>query len=268
MLLMLSSCSFADVNPDPEIHRVIGGLYSLAASVCLNDNHNPNVNNLVSYFKDIPENWQNNAKVERVNSAIWVGVNVNKFSEARRFLRDNAEALSITESPEGAAWIGGDDAWIKACEFANGKIKSIRLKAAKGSGKDSDIIFLSAEGQNSWWQMNPTPKAKTADRIISRWGVKNISGLHKPEASVKSNSIYESVKPSAVRKKPANIHIGTRKNSLDMSMNIGNVIFTPVPQLKRDSTTMEEIDDDNKRINSEYVNYDKTGSEQDANANK
>ena len=273
ILVMCSALSFAsagtgaDVNPDPEIHRVIGGLYSLAACVSLNDNQNPHINNLVSNFKDIPENWQNNAKVERVDSSIWVGVNVNKYSDARRFLRDNAESLGITESPEGPSWIGGTEAWLKAGDITNGKIRSLRLKASKGSGEDSDIIFLSTEGQSSWWQMNPTPKSAFADRIISQWGVKNVSGLHKPEASAKTNSIYESVKPSSVKKKPANIHIGTRKNSLDMSTSIGDVIFTPVPQLKRDRTTIEEIDDDNKQISSENVNYDKTGSEQDESAN-
>lgn len=264
MLVIFSSCSFADVNQDIEVHNVIGGLYSLAASVCLSDNTNPHVNNLAALFKDIPEDWQNNAKIERVNSSIWVGVNVGKYSNARRFLRDNAEALNIKESPEGLAWIGGDDAWIKACDIKDRKIKSLRLKAAKGSGKDSNIIFLSTEDQNSWWQMFPTPKAAAANEIISRWGINNAPELHKP-ASSNRVSIYESVKPSDVRKKPANIHIGTRKNNLDMSMNIGDVVFTPVPQLKRDKTTIEEIDDDEKQISSENVNYDKTGSEQEEN---
>ena len=242
LIFILASSSYADVNPDPEVHRIIGGLYSLAASVCLNDNPNPHINNLVSFFKDIPENWQNNAKVERVNSSVWVGVSVNKYSGARHFLRDNAEALGITESPAGYAWIGGDEAWIKAGDIVNGKIKSFRLKAAKGSGKDSNIIFLSTEGQLSWWQMNPTPKTAFAVGILSEWGVKNPPELKKPEGN--RVSIYESVKPSGVIKKPANIHISTRKNSLDMSMNVGDVVFTPVPQLRHDRTTVEEIDED------------------------
>ena len=266
VLVLSSSCSFADVNPDPEIHRIIGGLYSLAASVCLNENGNPHINNLVGFFKDIPENWQNNAKVERVNSSIWVGVSVNQYSTARSFLRDKAEALGITEAPAGYTWIGGNEAWIKAGDISNGKIKPIRLKAAKGSDKDSSIIFLSTEGQSSWWQMNPTPKSAFADEILSEWGIKNPPELKKPKGN--RVSIYESVKPSAVRKKPANIHIGTRRNSFDMSMNVGDVVFTPVPHLKRDRTTMEEIDDDNQRIRSEHINYDKTGSEQEQNNSK
>ena len=263
MFVVLSSCSFADVNPDIEVHRIIGGLYSLAAAACLDDNANTHINNLAALFRDIPEDWQNDAKIEHVNSSVWVGVNVNKYSEARRFLRDNAEALSIRESPEGLVWIGGEEAWIKAYDIDNGKKKSLRLKAAKGSGKDSNVIFLSTEGQLSWWQMYPTPKSAIADKIISRWGITDAPELHKPEAEAKTNSIYESVKPSDVRKKPANIHIGTRKNNLDMSRTIGDVIFTPIPQLKRDRTTIEEIDDDNKQISSENVNYDKTGSEQE-----
>ena len=243
ILMLCSSSLFADVNPDPEVHRIIGGLYSLAAAVTLNNNPTPKINNIVSLFKDIPENWQKSAKIERVNSSVWVGIDVNKYSTARHFLRDNAEALGILESPEGYAWIGGDEAWLKAGEVKDGKIKSIRLKAAKGSGKDSHVIFITTEGQVSWWQMNPTPKSSFADKILSRWGVSDSIELHKPESTV-STSIYESVKPLKVIKKPANIHIGTRKNSLDMSMNIGDVVFTPVPQLKHDRTTVEEIEDD------------------------
>lgn len=233
ILMLCSSASYSNVNPDPEVHRIIGGLYSLAVSVSLNENAN-----IASLFKDIPKGWEKEIKVSRVNSSIWVGMKVNKYSTARQFLRANAEALSIMESPEGYAWIGGDEAWIKAGDIEGGKIKSIRLKASKGSGEDSNVIFLSTEGQNSWWQMNPTPKSAFAGEILSRWGVKNESGLHKPK--VTRTSIYESVKPSAVIKKPANIHIGTRKNSFDMSTNIGDVIFTPVPQLKHDKTTIEE----------------------------
>ncbi len=254
MLVIFSSCSFAEVNPDQEVHRIIGGLYSLAAAACLNDNVKPHINNLVAFFKDIPDNWQNHAKIERVDSSVWVGVNVGKYSEARRFLRDNAEVLNIKESPEGLAWIGGDEAWIKAFDIKDGKIKSLRLKAAKGSGKDSNVIFLSSQGQLAWWQMNPTPKTATANEIISRWGIKDAPELHKPEAASKTNSIYESVKPSGVIKKPANIHISTRKNKLDMSMNIGDVVFTPVPQLKHDKTTVEEIEDDGKSVSSDKNN--------------
>lgn len=241
-LMLCSSPSYSEVNPDPEVHRIIGGLYSLAAAVCLNGNTNPNVSNLVSFFKDIPSEWKNGIKVSRVNSSIWVGMSVNQYSTARHFLRANAEALGITESPEGYAWIGGDDAWIKAADISGSKIKPIRLKASKGSGNDSRMIFLSTEGQVSWWQMNPTPKSSMSEKIISRWGVKESSELHAPKGN--KTSIYESVRPSAVRKKPADIHIGTRRNSFDMSMNVGDVVFTPVPQLRHDRTTVEEIDRD------------------------
>ncbi len=254
LIFILASSSFADVNPDPEVHRIIGGLYSLVASACLNDNINPHINNMFSFFKDIPENWQNNAKVVRVNSSIWVGLDVDQYSTARPFLRENAEALNITESPEGYAWIGGDEAWMKAGNIYDGKIHPIAIKAAKGSGNDSNVIFLSTKEQDSWWMMNPTPKTDTAREILSLWGVNQAPELHKPEGN--RVSIYESVKPSDVIKKPAGIHIATRRNKLDMSMNIGDVVFTPVPQLRRDRTTVEEIEDD--ETSSDKKQEDKT----------
>ena len=254
LILILASSSYADVNPELEVQKIIGGLYSLAVYVCLNGKINPDISNLTSFFKDIPEDWQENAKVVRVNSSIWVGVNVNQYSTARAFLRENAEALNITESPAGYAWIGGDEAWIKAGNIYDEKIHSLAIKAAKGSGNDSDIIFLSNNNQDSWWQMNPTPNTVAAREILSRWGVKNAPELHKPEGN--KVSIYESVKPSEVIRKPAGIHIATRKNRLDMSMNIGNVVFTPVPQLRHDRTTVEEIEDDN--TSSDKKQEDKT----------
>ena len=50
--------------------------------------------------------------------------------------------MGIKESPEGYAWLGGDYAWLK--------VSDVKLKAARGTGQDSNLVFLSVDGE-SWW---------------------------------------------------------------------------------------------------------------------
>ena len=54
ILIFVSSASFAEVDPSAENHKIIGGLYSLAAAIELNAKTNPDVNSLVRFFECIP----------------------------------------------------------------------------------------------------------------------------------------------------------------------------------------------------------------------
>lgn len=223
----------AEVVQDSDTHGVIGGLYSLVASLAMNGNTSPNVNQIRGYFSDVPQNWQKLVRFERVNNQIWVGVAVGKYAQARSYLRSHAEELGITDTPGGNAWMSGDFAWIKAGDVVKGKFKPITLKASKGSGTDSGVIFLNAPGQDSWWLASPSFTRKAAQSLLKACGVKK-SGLHKPIAQpVQAVSIYESVKPSEV-KKPDDIHTSRKRNfreSFDMDM--GDVIFNPIPNTNR-----------------------------------
>ena len=221
-----SGISYGDVEPDVEVHNVIGGLYSLVEAVELNGKINPDVNQLKNYFSNPSTEWLNNIKVSRSKNSIWVGISIPKQSTSRRFLRSNSDELKITNEPDGYAWIGGNFAWLKAADVVNGKLKPVKIFAAEGDG----TIFLTDEAQKFWWQTNPTFNFRAAKEILRRNEAENPPELHIP--SEVSHSIYESVKPSGVIKVPDDIHLGRKKSSYDMSIEMGDVIFNPIPNTK------------------------------------
>lgn len=221
-IFVASSCASAEVNPDTEIHTVMGGLYSLVSAIAVNGEAAPDIRTLRKYFADTPSNWLDTIRVERVNNDLWAGVTVGKYSSARKYLRSNAPHLSITGSPAGNSWMGGNFAWIKAGTIQSGKLIPSQLKAAQSDG----AIFFSTEGQSEWWLSYPSFNRKASQEILKLWGTK-VSGLRKPQGV--SHSIYDSVKPSDV-KKPDEMHT-RRKHEFGESYDIdmGDVIFRPIP---------------------------------------
>ena len=219
-IFMFTANASAEVNPDTEIHRVMGGLYSLVSVIAVNGEAEPDIRTLRRYFADVPGEWLDNVRVERAGNDLWAGVSVGKYSTARKYLRSNSPELGITDSPAGSAWMGGDFAWVKAGVISGKKLIPSSLKAAQADG----AVFFSTDG-NDWWMSYPELSRKTAQGIMKLWGVKQ-PGLRKPQGV--SSSVYESVKPSEVRK-PADIHTN-RKHQFGESYDIdmGDVIFRPV----------------------------------------
>lgn len=229
-VFMCAACS-ADVNPDPEIHRVIGGLYSLVSAMAMNGQSAPNLRILRGYFDETPNGWLDTIRIERVNNDLWAGISVGKYSSARKYLRLHSPELGITDKPAGDSWIGGEFAWLKAGEISGVKLIPSKLMAAKGSGNDSAVIFFSADG-HTWWQSYPPLTEKSSQEILRLCGV-NAEGLRRPEGS--KRSIYDEVRPEAVYK-PADIHT-TRKNDFGESydVDVGDVIFNPIPHTHYDN---------------------------------
>ena len=223
--------AFADVEPDTEIHDVLGGLYALTCAVAMNGETQPHINQLRKYFADVPNDWYNIVQLAIQNNAVWAGVAVGKFSSARKFLREHSAELGILDAPGGYAWLGGAYAWVKAADIVNGKLRPSGVIAARGKSPDSGVVFLSTNGQDSWWMASPAFTPQAAKEVISRCGVKKAPELHKPSGV--HQSVYESVKPSDV-KKPGDMHVGRRKSSFDVRMDIGkDVIFDPFPNRVR-----------------------------------
>ncbi len=222
LIVSISSCAFADVEPDRELHKVIGGLYSLAAAVDLNENVKPDISQLRKYFASSPDDM----KISRVKNSIWAGVEVAKNSDTRNYLRSHSQELGIAESPEGSAWLGGQFAWMKIADVVKGKIVPVKFSVSEGDGK----IFFNVHGQNSWWMANPDFTDQASQEILSRYGV-NQPNLHVPAKSSRV-SIYDSVRPSAVGT-PEKMHVGRKRSSFDMDIELGNVIFDPIPNRPR-----------------------------------
>ena len=198
ILIFSSQAAFAQVNQDLEVHKVIGGLYSLAAASNLN--------------------LQSNANVKKINNNLWVGIDVDKYSTARRFLRNEAKNLDLREAPDGYYWLGGDEVWLNASK--------LNLLAAKGSGQDNELLFLSSDNGETWWLSSEISK-QTQNQILKKFAAKNPPELHKP--SGQKQSLYESVKPADVVK-PDDMRMSRKKSSFDMEFEVGkDVIFNPIP---------------------------------------
>ena len=225
MCLCTSSAFAADtMEQDIEVHKVIGGLYTLAAVVEINNRTNPDQRQFRNYFKDLPADWLDKIKISLKSDAIWVGVLVDSQSSARNFLRAKAPDFNITSDPEGYDWMGGYYAWIKAADVVNNKIKPLNLIATKSD----NAIFFSTTDQEQWWQADPVFNDKAEKMILDRFGTKNAPELSKPKGV--SNSVYDKVKPNREIKKPNEIK-WTRKKSFteEMSIEMGDVMFNPIP---------------------------------------
>lgn len=226
LMMLFVSVSYAGevIEPDTELHRVIGGLYSLASVLRLNDNPNPHPSQLRRFFTDIPGDWLNSARVSSEGGSFWAGVPVGKYSSARSFLRTHAAELGIMETPGGYAWLGGGYAWLNVEDSAK------KLKVSRGSGTDSKILFFSTEGQDTWWQAWPDLTPGAASSLIELYGVSDAPELHVPSGV--SRSLYDEVKPASVRV-PDEMHVGRTKSSFDVEVEIGDVIFDPIPNRNR-----------------------------------
>ena len=231
IFILASSSLFADeLDSDAENHKIIGGLYSLAAAVELHAKTNPDVNSLVRFFERIPAGWQNEVKIEtdKNKKSIWVGISVAKSSNARRYLRSNAKKLRILESPGGETWLSGEFAWLKAADVVKKKLQPIEFSAAESDG----IIFFNANSE-SWFAAWPNFNSSSIRKILEEHGPENHTELVAPKnQDSKRVSIYDEVRPSSVRV-PDEMHVGTKKSSFDMSMEVGDVIINPIPNVHR-----------------------------------
>ena len=228
LVLCLCSSSFASlVEQDIELHKVIGGLYSLAAAVEINQKTNPDPRQLRNYFDDLPNDWLDKIRVSRKANSIWVGVLIDQQSSARNYLRVNAPDLKITSDPEGYDWLGGYYAWIKAADVVNDKLHPMNLIAVKSDG----ALFFSTKDQQNWWQANPSFNFRAEKMVLNKFTTNNAPELSKPKGV--SNSVYERVKPKDTSKKPDEIHLKRKKSFTDeMSIEMGDVIFNPIPNTK------------------------------------
>ena len=229
LTLFISGSSHAvQINPDAEIHMAVGGLYTLTAALALESHLSPEAGSLRKFFADVPVDWQESFKIQKAGDDIWVGISVAKFSTTKMFLRNSGKSLGISDSLGGTSWISGDFAWLKAGTVKNGKFVPIELQASYGSGKDSELLFFSTKTQDSWWQSSPVLTKKAEAQIMKLCGEQQ-NGLHKP-AGV-SQSIYDSVRPSAV-KKPDDMHTSEEKKFSDkFDRDMGSIIFKPVPHV-------------------------------------
>ncbi len=154
----------ATVEPVPELHQVMGGLYALSAALELQQSEAksgalPNASSVTHYFKDTASPAGTSVQLKSADGSWWVGVPVPNSPEARRFLRLNAPALKVFEDDTRTAWLGGKYAWMRAARIESAKNKSsvvfASFEAREGYEKDRDWLFFSSSGTDNkdWvWQ--------------------------------------------------------------------------------------------------------------------
>ncbi len=230
IFILFSSPASAENNSDvfaSESHKIIGGLYSLVAAVELNAKTNADVNSVVRFFERIPPGWQNEVKIQSDKKSIWVGIAIDQYSKARSYIRAHASELGIFDTPGGVAWLGNEFAWIKAADISKKKLKPVKFSAAEADG----TIFFNAQDSDTWWAAYPNFNSSSIRKILEAHGTDDAPELHAPKVSEEPRtSIYDDVKPASVRV-PDKMHMGTKKNSFDMSMEVGDVIFNPIPNV-------------------------------------
>lgn len=220
--------SAVEVMHDVEVHRVMGRLYALALVVNLCQAESgrgelPATARIKGYFEDAE--WLDSAQVVSAGQAWWVGVPVDRYSGARRFLRTEAPELGVMEAPGGSPWLGGPMAWLQAASVVPEGIRALPLFAADGAEEDTNRLFLSPDGER-WW-MSPDLRETHRASALSRWGVRPAPELHAPAAAAGSSEEFRA-SPVGL---PEDMHVGGAQSD-DLSIGAGDVIFNPIPRVR------------------------------------
>ena len=203
--------SAVEVVQDVEVHRVMGRLYALALAVNLCQAESgraelPATARIKGCFEDAGSEWLDSAQVVAAGQAWWVGVPVDRYSGARRFLRTEAPELGV----------------LKGKGFVT---RALPLSAAAGAGEDANRLFLSPDGER-WW-MSPDLREDRRPSVLGRWGVQPAPELHAPAAAAGSSEEFRA-SPVGL---PEEMHVGGAQRD-DLSIGAGDVIFNPIPRVR------------------------------------
>ena len=222
------------VEPDVEVHRVVGTLYALSAAMNLyhlEPGAIPSPEQLGRYFQRdaLPGGWPESVRVVSYGGAWWVGVAVD-HSPARKFLRANAPELSILDAPGGAPWMGASFAWLEVLRpGASGAGKGsapTAAEAAEGSEEDRDELFFRTPGTDRYWwsPLSFLPSARAS--VLGRWG-RAVEGtaLRGPRERA---AVKEEFRATPVGL-PEEFGVSSDQEP-DSSLEMGDVIFNPIPR--------------------------------------
>ena len=223
------------VEPDVEVHRVVGALYALSAAMNLYHAESeaiPSPEQLGRYFRrdTLPGGWPESVHVASFGGAWWVGVAVDPYSPARRFLRANAPELSILDAPGGAPWMGASFAWMEALRMgASGAGKgsaSPAVEVAEGSGEDRNELFFRTPGTDRYWWSPLRFSASARDSVLKRWGrAADGSALTVPQERAAAKEEFHA-SPVGL---PEEFGVSSDQEP-GSSLEMGDVIFNPIPR--------------------------------------
>ncbi len=227
---VLSAPAYAvTVEPDVEVHRVVGALYALSVAMNLyyaESEAIPSPEQLGRYFRrdTLPSGWPESVHIASFEGAWWVGVAVD-HSPARKFLRANAPELSILDAPGGAPWMGASFAWMKASGAGKGSA-SPAAEVTEGSGEDRNELFFRTPGTDRYWWGPLRFSDSARASVLGRWG-RAAEGfaltVPRERAAVK-----EEFRATPVGL-PEEFGVSSDQEP-GSSVEMGDVIFNPIPR--------------------------------------
>ncbi|NLL37624.1 MAG: hypothetical protein GX256_08915 [Fretibacterium sp.] len=210
--LMLSGATWADtIEPDPELHDLMGGLSALSAVAALKAS-----DPLKDSFLPGGLDWAwAKVSVEDREGDRWVGLEVPASQEVRRFLRLNSPRLDVFEEDGRTPWLSGPRVWMKA----GGEEGVVRV----GAG---DRLFFGTSGTDWLWR-SPLQPTESVRRAL----LKGRDAAPDPALEVVPiQKEAETFKASPVGL-PADI---TVSGDEDNSMEVGGLKVNPIPRMRND----------------------------------
>ena len=234
-IICTGAASASVIEPDPDLQRVMGDLYSLSAAMRLyyDDTHKtrcPALDELAHYLKTpLPNDWPAGYRTATFQGDWWVGRKVPEFSTARKFLRDKALLFGLYEQEGQSAWLGGEFVWMSAVTF-DGKAKPVPekavFKAAQGEDRDSQHLFFNSPGTDYYWRSGLIYTTEAHSEALKKFGTDAAKGpfVTPPPPSRASEKL--SASPVEV---PPDFTLGVEE---EFDVRMGDVIINPIPRQK------------------------------------
>jgi hypothetical protein len=214
------------IEAEPDLQRVMGDLYALSIAMRLYHDDTrkaecPTLDLLEPYLqKPLPGDWRETCRTAAVEGDWWVGCQVPEFSRARKFLRNNAPALSLYDKDTRSAWLGAPFIWIRAVSFGEGGEVP---RVVQGEQR----LFFNSPGTGYYWWSDLlfTPKARSA--ALEKFGTADFDG---------KTALF--VVPPPPRTSPETFTASpvspppdfTVENEEEELAELGGLIFNPVPR--------------------------------------
>ena len=220
------------IEPDPDLQRVMGDLYSLSAAMRLyyDDTHKtrcPSLDELAHYLKKpLPNDWPAEYRTAAIQGGWWAGRKVPELSTARKFLREKAPSLFLYEQDSQSAWLGGAFIWMNALSFDE-KTKpapeQFAFKAAQGEGDDRQYLFFNSPGTDYYWKSGLIYTSEAHSEALKKFGT-DAKGPF-----VTSPAPY--VAPETLTASPVNLPPDfTLSGEEELDIRLGDVLINPIPR--------------------------------------
>lgn len=220
------------VEPDPEVHRVLGTLYALATAINLHRSVSeglPEPVHLERYLRadSLPEGWPDSVRIAESSGSWWVGIPVPAYSTARKYLRANASELGVHDGAGGIPWMGGSLAWIAAVRpDPSGKgARPFGVRIAEGWDEDKSALFFGTPSTDRFWWSPLLLSDSARSTALKRWGRASAPELRIPRAQAEER---ETFKASPVGL-PEEFGVSADREP-GPSMEMGDVILNPIPR--------------------------------------